>query len=207
MPSPIRSSSASRTRYEWLLLHLSFILIGVITTLLGPILPFFIRHWTLTDAQAGFFFASQYFLSFFGVALTSIFLPRFGFSKVAALGFLAFGTGFAFLGIGPWMLATAMVGAVGLGYGLNNLVINLRATQLPSKNTAAAVTLLNFSWSIGAVLCPFLVNVVVPTHGFGTLSVGLAVPSLLFFVLHLTFRSAHPSARPARFTHGLSEWL
>jgi len=207
MPASVTSSRNPSTRKEWLLLHLSFVLIGVITTLLGPILPSFIRHWELTDAQAGFFFTAQYFGSFFGVALTSVFLPRFGFSRVSAIGFFAFMTGFAFLGLGPWMLAAAMVGINGFGYGLANPAINLRATQLPSKNTAAAVTFLNFSWSIGAVLCPFLVSFVVPSFGFRALSLGIAVFSLLLVVLHLTLRSVYPSVRPSRVTHPLPEWL
>jgi len=207
MPSATRPPAHPHTRSEWLLLHLSFVLIGVITTLLGPILPFFIRHWSLTDAQAGFFFTTQYFCSFIGVAVTSVFLPRFGVSKASALGFLAFTAGFVFLGIGPWMLAAAMMGIGGFGYGLTNPSINLRATQLPSRNTAAAVTLLNFSWSIGAVLCPFLVSSIVPPFGFRWFAIGITALCLVFLWLHLRWRTAHPAPQPTRVTHPLPEWL
>ena len=102
---------------EWLLLHVSFVLIGVITTVLGPVLPVFARHWALSDAQSGFLFTAQYFGSFLGVALTSVVIPRFGFSKVCAAGFVAFTIGFAFLGMGPWILAATLVGVNGFGYG------------------------------------------------------------------------------------------
>jgi fucose permease len=207
MPSFPPASSNSSSRYEWLLLHGSFVLIGVITTLVGNILPHFIRHWTLTDAQAGFFFTTQYFGSFLGVALTSLVLPRYGFSKVSALGFVAFLTGFLFLGLGPWTISAAMVGINGFGYGLANPAINLRATQLPSKNTAAAVTFLNFSWSIGAVICPFLIGFFLPTVGLRAFSLGIAACSLLLVALHLSLRSAHPEVRLARVTHSVSEWL
>jgi len=194
-------------RNEWLLLHLSFILIGVITTLLGPILPSFSHHWSLTDAQVGFFFPAQYFGSTLGVALTSVFLPRFGFSKVCAAGFAAFLVGFAFLGLGPWVLSSLMVGINGFGYGLANPAINLRATQLPSKNTAAAVTFLNFSWSLGAVLCPFLVGALLPSLGLRGFSVVLAACSVALIVLHLTLRAAPVSGGQTRSTHSLEEWL
>jgi FHS family glucose/mannose:H+ symporter-like MFS transporter len=207
MPASISAPQRSSSRYEWLLLHLSFVLIGVITTLLGPILPSFIRHWSLTDAQAGFFFTSQYFGSSFGVALTSVFLPRYGYSKVSAAGFVAFMLGFAFLGLGPWTISAAMVGVYGLGYGLANPAINLRATQLPSQNTAAAVTLLNFSWSIGAVICPFLVGFFIPSLGVRWFSIGLAMASVVLVSLHLSLRSAYPEVRPARVTHAPGEWL
>jgi fucose permease len=194
-------------RFEWPLLHLSFVLIGVITTLLGPVLPFFYRHWLLTDAQAGFFFASQYFGSFLGVLLTSPLLPRFGFAKVTAGGFVSFMLGFAFLGVGPWMLAAFLVGVYGVGYGLCNPAINLRATQLPSSDTAAAVTFLNFSWSLGAVFCPFLVGFLLPAIGIRGISIGIAAFSGLFCVLHFLRASERSATAPARAAHSLEEWL
>jgi MFS transporter, FHS family, glucose/mannose:H+ symporter len=202
------SSSVVQTsaRKEWLLLHVSFVLIGVITTLLGPILPFFIHHWSLTDAQAGFFFTTQYFGSSFGVALTSVVLSRYGFSKVTAAGFIGFVVGFIFLGVGPWMLAALMVSIIGFGYGLSNPAINLRGTQLPSKNIAAAVTFLNFWWTIGAVLCPFLVGPLVPALGLRRFCLMLAVASVVLVGLHIYFR-APMSNRGARATHSLAEWL
>jgi len=199
--------SPPSTRNEWGLLHLSFILIGVITTLLGPILPNFSHHWALSDAQLGLFFTSQYFFSTLGVILTGFFLPRFGFSKVIAAGFVAFFIGFAFLGMGPWFISVFMVGINGFGYGLANPGINLRATQLPSKNTAAAVTFLNFSWSIGAVLCPFLVGGLIPKIHLRGFSLVIAACSVVLVILHLSLRSARVSAHPSRVIHPLSEWL
>jgi MFS transporter, FHS family, glucose/mannose:H+ symporter len=207
MASPTTSPHQHNARNDWLLLHLSFILIGVITTLLGPVLPSFSHRWSLTDAQAGFFFTSQYFCSTLGVALTSFFLPRFGFSKVTAAGFVSFSLAFAFLGLGPWMVSAAMVGISGFGYGLANPAINLRATQLPSKSTAAAVTFLNFSWTIGAVLSPFLVGALIPRYGLRGFSALLAASSLVFVVLHLSLRAVPVSAGQTRSTHSLAEWL
>ncbi len=201
------ASTPPSFRREWALLHLSFIVIGVITTLLGPILPSFSHRWSLTDAQAGFFFTSQYFFSTLGVILTSFFLPRFGFSKVSAAGFVSFFVGFSFLGLGPWFISALMVGINGFGYGLANPAINLRATQLPSKNTAAAVTFLNFSWSIGAVLCPFLVRALIPSIRLRGFSVLIAACSVILVALHLSLRKAPVTAHPARATHPLADWL
>lgn len=206
MASPSTRVSAPGTRNEWILLHISFVLIGVITTLLGPVLPFFARHWSLTDAQSGFFFTTQYFGSFLGVVLTSAVIPRFGFSKVCAAGFTAFMFGSAFLGLGPWILAAFMVGVNGFGYGLTNPAINIRATQLPSKNTAAAVTLLNLSWSIGAVSCPFLIGLLIPVIRARGFFLGLAALSFVVALFHRSLRSAPAATASARMTHSLSEW-
>jgi FHS family glucose/mannose:H+ symporter-like MFS transporter len=194
-------------RKEWALLHLSFIVIGVITTLLGPILPSFSHRWLLTDAQAGFFFTSQYFFSTLGVILTSVVLPRYGFSKVSAAGFVSFSLGFAFLGLGSWYISALMVGINGFGYGLTNPAINLRATHLASKNTAAAVTFLNFSWSIGAVLCPFLVRAMIPAIHLRGFSLVIAVCSLMLVYLHLSLRTLPATGQDTRATHPLADWL
>lgn len=207
MASPPTFSVSANPRREWVILHSSFILIGVITTLLGPILPYFSHRWSLTDAQAGFFFAAQYFGSTFGVLLTSIVLPRFGFARVSAAGFLAFFLGFAFLGAGPWYVSALMVGINGFGYGLTNPAINLRGTQLPSKNTAAAVTLLNASWSIGSVLCPFLVGGLIPVVHLRGFSELIAVGAFVLILFHLSLRAGETIVHPQRVIHPWNDWL
>ncbi len=155
--SAAQSAALRGARVEWAFLHGGFVLIGICMTMLGPVLPYFTRRWSLTDSQAGVFFSTLYFGSFLGTLLTSWLLPRLGFSRVIGAGYFCFALGCAFLGLGPWYLSTAFVAIYGLGYGLANPSINLRATQLPSSNVAAAVSLLNFSWGIGAVASPFLV--------------------------------------------------
>jgi len=173
-------------RVEWAFLHSGFVLIGVSMTMLGPILPYFTNHWTLTDAQAGLFFSTQYFGSFLGTLLTSALLPRFGFSKVISLGYLCFAMGFAFLGLGPWYFSTAFVAIYGTGYGLTNPSINLRATQLPSSNVAAAVSLLNFSWGIGAVSSPFLVAFVLGHLSLRALALALTACYVVLCLVHFS---------------------
>jgi fucose permease len=170
-------------------------------------LPSFIHRWSLTDAQAGFFFSTQYFGSFFGVLLTGIVLPRLGFSKAAAAGFMAFVLGYAFLGLGPWLLSALMVGVNGFGYGLSNPAINLRATQLPSRNTAAAVTLLNSSWSIGAFFCQAFAGYVVPSFGIRSFSLVLAACCVALAPVHLALRVGPVGSAKVRAAHPLADWL
>jgi fucose permease len=207
MASPPTLPVSANPRREWAILDSSFILIGIITTLLGPILPSFSHRWSLTDAQAGFFFAAQYFGSTFGVVLTSIVLPRFGFARVSAAGFAAFFLGFAFLGVGPWYVSALMVGINGFGYGLTNPAINLRGTQLPSKNTAAAVTFLNAFWSVGSVLCPFLVGGLIPTIHLRGFSLAIAFGAFLLILAHLSLRAGENTVRPKHVIHPLEDWM
>jgi fucose permease len=53
-------SSRQRERQLALLLHGGFLLIGVVTTLLGPILPMLAAKWHLGDAEAGWLFTAQF---------------------------------------------------------------------------------------------------------------------------------------------------
>lgn len=194
-------------RLEWFLLHAGFVTIGVITTCLGPLLPMFSHHWGLNDAQAGFFFTAQYLTSLFGVVATSWLLPRFGFSKVLGIGFLFLTIGMGFLGVSPWFLSAMCISLNGFGYGLANPATNLRGTQLPSSNVAAAVSLLNFSWGVGAVLCPFLVAALVPWIGIRGLAVCVAVFTLAIALAHFLRPAPEVAAAADRPKHSYEDWM
>jgi len=184
--STLQVAALPDARSEWAFLHSGFVLIGISMTMLGPVLPYFTNRWTLTDGQAGLFFSTQYFGSFLGTLLTSSFLPRFGFSKVISLGYLCYALGFVFLGLGPWYFSAAFVAIYGIGYGLANPSVNLRATQLPSSNIAAAVSLLNFSWGIGAVSSPFLVAFFLGHLSLRALALALTACYVVLCLVHFS---------------------
>lgn len=193
-------------QFEWFLLHAGFVLIGVIAASLGPLIPVYTKTWGINDAQAGFFFPAQYFASLLGVIATGWMLPRFGFTKVLGGGFLFLTLGTGFLGVSPWFLTAGCVGLAGFGYGLSNPTTNLRGTQLPSKNVAAAVSLLNFSWGVGAVACPFLVAALVPTIGIRGFGLCISMPTLAICVTHFLRKVPLPAATLQRPKHSLADW-
>jgi fucose permease len=193
LSAPVETAPVSRARLEWAYLHLGFVLIGVTMTMLGPVLPYFTHRWNLTDGQAGLFFSTQYFGSFLGTLATSWLLPRLGFSKVISAGYFCFVLGLACLGLGPWIFSTVFVAIYGIGYGLANPSVNLRATHLPSSNVAAAVSLLNFSWGIGAVSSPFLVAFFLGHLGLRVLATVLCVCFLALALAHFVHK-ADPAA-------------
>ena len=194
-------------RAEWVLLHAGFVAVGIITTLIGNVLPTFIRHWSLEDSQAGFLIAAQFTGSSLGTLLTSVLLPRYGFARVLCAGFLAFAAGFSFLGTGPWFVAAVAVFVYGFGYGLVNPATNLRGTQLASKNVASAVSLLNLSWTIGAVSCPFVVAQWLPRIGVRGIAIFLTVVATVIGVLHMRRHLTAPEAPYERPTRPMSEWI
>lgn len=207
MDSAQSSTSTPSPRLEWFLLHAGFVVVGVITTCLGPLLPMFAKQWGLSDARAGSFFPAQYCVSLFGVIATGWLLPRFGFSKVLGTGFLVLTIGLLFLGVSPWYLTAMFVSVYGLGYGLVNPTTNLRGTQLPSSNMAAAVSLLNFSWGIGAVLCPFLVAALVPIIGVRGFGACVAVLTLMLAVAHFIRPASPVVAASERVSHSPANWM
>jgi fucose permease len=207
MDSTVSSPSAPNPRFEWFLLHAGFILIGIITNILAPSLPIFSRQWSLTYAQAGLFFPAQYVTSMFGVIATGWLVSRYHSSKALGLSFVFLSLGMAFLGISPWTLTAIAVAFNGFGYGLANPTTNLRATQLPSKNIAASVSLLNFSWGLGAVASPFIVQKAAPSIGVHGLSMLVAALTTALCVVHFLRSVPTPSLATSSRRHTLSDWL
>jgi MFS transporter, FHS family, glucose/mannose:H+ symporter len=206
LATPSQAASAPDARVEWAYLHVGFVLIGVSMTMLGPVLPYFTHRWNLTDGQAGLFFSTQYFGSFLGTLATSWLLPRLGFSKVISAGYFCFALGLACLGLGPWFFSTAFVAIYGTGYGLANPSVNLRATHLPSSNVAAAVSLLNFSWGVGAVSSPFLVAFFLGHLSLRTLASALSVCFLALAVAHFVQKTESPTSAEAAPKRSLAVW-
>jgi FHS family glucose/mannose:H+ symporter-like MFS transporter len=212
MSSPISvvskdSANFPEVRFEWGLLHVGFVAIGIISPLLGPLIPTLKHQWAISDAQAGSLFASQFTGSLVGTVLTSYLLPRLGFSKMLALSFLCFAIGFSFFGVGPWTVAALAVAVYGFGYGLANPATNLRATQLPSKNVTAAVSLLNFSWGVGAVACPFVVGSLVPLIGVRGLALSLMCVSGLIGAVHYFHHAPGAAAPTAPVKRSWADWM
>ena len=141
------------------LIHVGFVLTGVMTTLLGPTLPILSVRWSLNDAQAGYLFTSQFASSIIGVAISSWLIQRRGYRLTLMLGMVLMGLGAGVLATASWKVGLTSVGVYGAGYGVASATSNLLISELNPTRRAAALNLLNFSWGIGAVGCPFLVAI------------------------------------------------
>jgi FHS family glucose/mannose:H+ symporter-like MFS transporter len=137
--------------------HAAFVPTGIVTVLLGPVLPTLAARWSMNDAQAGQFFTVQFMASVAGNALSGILVQRFGYQVLLVLGLLSMATGAVVLPLSAyhWM-GVGAVGCYGVGLGLVIPACNLLVAEVNPARRAAAVSLLNFSWSVGAVACPFL---------------------------------------------------
>jgi FHS family glucose/mannose:H+ symporter-like MFS transporter len=139
------------------LVHAAFVLTGVMTTLLGPMLPVLSARWSLNDTQAGYLFTAQFATSIVGVALSSVLIQRYGYRLTLLLGLSFMALGCGVLAWASWMIGLASVCVYGAGLGLTIPTANLLIAEANPDKRAAALNLLNFSWGIGAVACPFVV--------------------------------------------------
>src|SRR5215470_15369391 len=68
------------------LAHAAFVPTGVVTVMLGPLLPLLAAKWSLSDTQSGFFISAQFSGALVGTAASSFLLPLIGFARSMALG-------------------------------------------------------------------------------------------------------------------------
>ena len=141
------------------ILHAAFVLTGVVTTLLGPTLPLLVARWGLNDWQAGLLFTMQFAGSMAGVALSSAGMTRLGFRATLVIGVALMAAGVAALRVAPAAFGYSAVFCYGIGLGLTIPVTNLAVAAQHPERRAAALSLLNLAWGVGAVSAPPVIAV------------------------------------------------
>ncbi len=182
--------------------QLAFIPTGVLTTLLGPMLPIMIARWALSDAKAGNLFVAQFLAQLAGVQLSAFFLAKMGFRPAFLTGLLLMAAGVSLICTGGFWLGLASVAIYGLGLGLIIPTDNLLVAEISSHSKSSAVSLLNFFWGVGAVAWAVLV----PwgkKHAMLPMLLGLVALSLL--VLFLAVRDL-PFPGAVKSTHQAVDW-
>jgi fucose permease len=164
------SSSIKGTAF----VHVDFVLTGVVMTMLGPMLPVFSRQWALNDTQAGYLFVAQWVSATVGMYFSGILVQRYGYRKALMAGLVLMVAGLVGLGSAHWMLGMIFVGIYGFGTGVNTPGANLMIAEVNPTRSAAALNLLNSSWGIGAMVCPFIIAAAVRSHRTPIFLYGLA---------------------------------
>jgi MFS transporter, FHS family, glucose/mannose:H+ symporter len=147
------------TRVRHLVIHFGFALTGVVTTLLGPMIPALSAGWSLDDAHAGYLFTAQFAGSLIGLGLSSRLTSRVGFVRVLVAGFTFMAVGVAGLAWSGYAAGVASVLCYGIGLGITIPTTNLMVSDANPSRRAAALNLLNFSWCVGAVASPLLIGI------------------------------------------------
>ena len=162
--------------------HIGFIFTGFVNTLLGPILPIVSRAWSLNDAQAGRLFAAQFLGAILGTMASSRLMAALGIRRCAMLGLLLMSLGVTATGLSDARFGALAVVCFGLGLGLVVPAINLWIALADPARSAAALTLLNAWWCLGAASCAPLIIFVAEHIGLaktlGSLGVLLALTAI-----------------------------
>jgi len=169
------------------LIYSSFVLAGIVTTLLGPLLPLLIARWTLTDERAGVFFTFQFCGNLVGIASLGYLLSRRGYGRTFVVGFTAIALGIAGLGSRNEFACLICTATFGYGLGLILSGTNLWVAEVAGSRRTAALSILNLAWGVGAISCPALVLLAHRAHRLSVLLFGIAgLSALVAFVIATT---------------------
>jgi FHS family glucose/mannose:H+ symporter-like MFS transporter len=168
--APAAGTFPDRTAPSLGLMHFGFLLTGLGTMLLGPILPLLARRWHLDDAQSGQLLLAQFCGSFLGGVSVSSRLRRDLLVGLAAAGIGLLG--FANAPGLAWACAAMALGGAGIGRTIT--AINIVAGRRFTVNRGSALMRLNFTWSFGAMLSPLLAAWLAPRYALDGLLDGFA---------------------------------
>ncbi len=140
------------------LMNAAFLLAGLATFLLGPMLPLLSTKWSLTDQQAGLLLLAQFTGATLGGATVSSRLPQAFLlaTTIAALGFFAFANA-------PG-LPLACAGLLIAGFGVGRMIasVNIIAGDRYTHHRGSALARLNIAFSLGCLLSPLLAASLTP---------------------------------------------
>jgi len=153
------------------LLHIDFLITGIVMTFLGPMLPSLALRWSLNDAQSGSLIFAEFFSSMLGMLLSGVAVESLGYRKTLMIGLTLMPIGVALLAFCPWLWGILCIGIFGVGYGITTPAGNLRTAEINPARSASALSVINAAWGIGAMSSPFLAD----------LALRLDQPRLFFF--------------------------
>lgn len=191
--------------------HIGFVIIGVINTLLGALLPALSQSWQMNDAQAGYLFVAQSAGGMLGASLCGSGVRRFGFPRLLQAGFALMAASLLALSVSGYAAGAVALVFCGVSLGLTIPTTNLLIAELYSERRAAALNVLNLAWGVGAVVSPLYVAALVRDNRIALPVVLLA--ALLLPILLLMARAAPPTLHTTTadtkepITSSLRHWL
>ncbi len=138
--------------------------------MLGPILPLLARQWGMLDSQSGLLMMAKFCGAFLGGVTVSRRLRR-----SLLIGLTAGAVGFGGFAMAPSMVVGCVCLFAG-GYGLGQIItsVNILAGRRFTAHRGSALALLNFSFSLGAMLSALLAAWLLPRFALRGVLVGFA---------------------------------
>lgn len=170
------------------LLHIDFLVTGIVMTFLGPMLPILAARWAISDTKSGALIFVQFFTSMFGMLLSGVLVQRLGYRTTLIIGLIFMASGMVLLASGPYSMGVVSVAVLGFGYGITTPAGNLRTAELDPARSASALNVINAVWGIGAMSSPFLLAIAQRAHHAEWFLFGTAVALLSLLCVFLLVR-------------------
>src|SRR5215467_13762583 len=140
------------------LLHINFLLTGIVMTFLGPMLPILAARWAMSDAVSGRLYLTQFISSMFGMLSSAPVVQRRGYRFTFIIGLILMAAGMALLASGPFLQGIVAVAILGFGHGITTPAGNLRTADVNPERSASALNVINALWGLGAMSSPILLK-------------------------------------------------
>jgi FHS family glucose/mannose:H+ symporter-like MFS transporter len=151
---------------RWFSVYAGFVLTGMVTTLLGPLLPVIASSVGRRPTELGSLFTAQFLSSTVGTLLAGVLVQRYGFRVPLSAGYALMGLGIALVLFAPWPWVLCAVGICGVGIGFVIPTSNMFMAEV-SSNRSGALSRLNACWAGGAILFPLLIAAALRGHSVG----------------------------------------
>jgi fucose permease len=174
-----------------LVLHPAFALTGVLQAVNGPLMPSLAATFHWGDSQSG----TLFLLYFLGSSTAPLFC-RFNYSRTMAMGFLTMALACGCIALAQPLLLDPLFLLLGLSNGIGSSTVSLLVGRNYRENCAPTLTLLNFTWSAGALLAPLLAAPLLVAHSYRAVYLLVAVLSLLMALACATRLKDGPEAAP-----------
>ena len=162
-----------------ILLHFVFFLLGITTILIGQVLPILSRGLALNDLQAGYLFPAQFGGAILGTLASNWFGRLNGFVSATVVGSSAMALGVTAMSMNSFEGCLAGFFVNGLGVGLTLPAINMLVLEMNPLRGASALSILNFCWGLGAIVCKPVVDATASEQSIYVTSVFLSIPLLI----------------------------
>ena len=178
---------SSQTRLLKYYTLFGFFVIGVVTVLLGQVLPILSVRLGLNDAQSGALFLAQFSGSLVGTLISGKLAGRYGFVFTTLIGLIGIIIGIPGLNFHDFSLCWISIFIYGIGLGLTIPAINLLTIEItPAARQTSSINLINFAWGVGAICSQPFVAIVARGDSLTAVTIILDFALLMLAVFFLS---------------------
>lgn len=170
-------------------LYAGFLFTGATTVLLGLLVPRLAALHHLSDGQCGALLMTQ-----FAGSASGALLVRRRFERTLMRGYALMGAAALLLIAAQGLAAAAAVALFGLGLGMAMTSTSMLVGRMFPEARGSALSLANFCWSGGALLCPLLVARLPGRFAPDRLCIHIAILSAAFALVG--WKGSFPAAAP-----------